>query len=116
MKSFTLTSAICFAGATVAVVGLAAPARHTTLAENRRRPADLIIESFAYSSVSVPPRSTVTIVNHDATAHTVTADDSSFDVFAYPDASTTFTAPAAPGTYTFSCTIHPSMTGTLIVT
>ena len=48
--------------------------------------------------------STVTVMNMDNQAHTVTADDGSFDAVVKAGASTTFTAPAKPGTYTYHCT------------
>jgi plastocyanin len=75
------------------------------------------IEKFAYQTpVSVSPGATVTVMNMDGEAHTVTADSgSAFDVKAAPGASTTFTAPTKPGTYAFHCKIHSTMHGTLVV-
>jgi plastocyanin len=58
---------------------------------------------------------TVQISNEDGTTHTVTADDGSFDVKVDGGGSGSFTAPAAPGSYSFHCEIHNSMTGTLVV-
>ena len=77
-------------------------------------PAELTIriESFAYAGPdSVPAGATVTVMNMD----TVTANDGSFDAVVKPGASVTFTAPTKPGTYTYYCTYHSSMNGTLIV-
>ncbi|MCB5275321.1 hypothetical protein BJG92_02869 [Arthrobacter sp. SO5] len=75
------------------------------------------IQSFAYSAVdSVPAGATLTVMNMDTEAHTVTADDGSFDVIVKGGESVTFTAPAKPGTYTFHCTYHSNMQGTLTVT
>jgi len=65
---------------------------------------------------SVSPGATVTVMNMDGEAHTVTADTgSAFDVKAAPGASTTFTAPTKPGTYAFHCTYHSNMHGMLVV-
>jgi plastocyanin len=65
---------------------------------------------------SVSPGATVTVMNMDGEAHTVTADSgSAFDVKADPGASTTFTAPTKPGTYAFHCTYHSNMHGMLVV-
>jgi plastocyanin len=59
---------------------------------------------------------TVTVVNADGVAHTLTADDGSFDTGSIGGGATsTVTAPSAPGTYEFFCTIHPSMRGSLTV-
>ena len=54
--------------------------------------------------------------NKDGVAHTVTADDGSFDVKVGAGSTATFTAPATAGTYQFHCKIHSSMHGTLTVT
>lgn len=78
--------------------------------------ATIHIKSFAYTGAEgVPAGSTVTVMNMDNVAHTVTADDGSFDVVVKAGASTTFTAPAKPGTYTYHCTYHSNMHGTLAV-
>ncbi|MEW1808475.1 cupredoxin domain-containing protein [Pseudarthrobacter sp. NPDC080039] len=80
--------------------------------------ADLTIhiKSFAYTGADrVPAGSTVTVMNMDNEAHTVTADDGSFDVIVKAGTSTTFTAPAKAGTYAYHCTYHSNMHGTLSV-
>ena len=74
------------------------------------------IESFAYTGPdSVPAGATVTVMNMDNQAHTVTADDGSFDAVVKPGTSVTFTAPKKSGSYTYHCTYHSSMQGTLVV-
>lgn len=74
------------------------------------------IKSFAYSGAdSVAAGSTVTVMNMDNEAHTLTADDGSFEAIVKAGTSTTFTAPAEPGTYTYHCTYHSNMHGTLTV-
>ncbi|MFQ4150170.1 cupredoxin domain-containing protein [Arthrobacter sp. LAPM80] len=81
-------------------------------------PAELTIhiESFAYTGPdSVPAGATISVMNMDAQAHTVTADDGSFDVVVKPGSNVTFTAPKKPGAYTYHCTYHSSMHGTLVV-
>ncbi|HEY1155856.1 MAG TPA: cupredoxin domain-containing protein [Arthrobacter sp.] len=74
------------------------------------------IKSFAYTGPdSVPAGASVTVMNMDSEAHTLTADDGSFDAIVKAGTSTTFTAPAKPGTYTYHCTYHSNMHGTLTV-
>ena len=77
--------------------------------------ATLTISGFAFGSpLTVTPGTKVSVHNADGATHTVTGD--AFDtgtVAGGADAS--FTAPGAPGTYRFSCQIHPSMTGSLTV-
>jgi plastocyanin len=71
---------------------------------------------FSAPSVTVKPGTTVTWINHDDDAHTVT---STVDTFHSPGLDTdekfsyTFTK---PGTYEYFCTLHPLMTGKVIVT
>jgi plastocyanin len=58
----------------------------------------------------------VAVTNTDSAAHTVTGDGlNQFDVQAPAGQTVTFTAPTAPGTYPFHCSIHPNMHGSLIV-
>jgi plastocyanin len=74
------------------------------------------ISGFAFAAAPVPPGSTVVAANRDAEPHTVTAADGSFDSGQIPSGNAVaFVAPAAPGTYQIVCTIHPSMSGQLVV-
>ncbi len=79
--------------------------------------ATITIESFAFgSSVPVAPGSSVLVSNADGAPHTVTADSDSFTTATLsPGDSETIVVPDEPGTYTFFCNIHPSMTGSLTV-
>lgn len=74
------------------------------------------IEGFEFSGPdSVAPGTTITVNNVDSSAHTVTADGGEFDVQIAGGATATFKAPSEPGTYSYICTFHPSMIGTLVV-
>ncbi|HTH06179.1 MAG TPA: cupredoxin domain-containing protein [Ilumatobacteraceae bacterium] len=75
--------------------------------------AAVVIAGFAFTT-SPASVGTITVRNDDTTAHTVTADDGSFDVRVNPGESGTIEV-SEPGTYAFHCTIHPNMTGTLEV-
>lgn len=78
----------------------------------------ITIKDFAYGDpITVSPGATVSVTNMDTAEHTVTADQgSAFDVEVKGSGGTaTFTAPSQPGTYTFHCTYHPNMHGTLTV-
>jgi len=71
--------------------------------------------TFGPSELVVSPGTTVTWTNRDDIPHTIVADDHSFkskvldtdDAFSY-----TFNK---PGTYPYFCSIHPHMTGTVVV-
>ncbi len=81
-------------------------------------PVTVKIDNFTFDAqtITVPVGTTVTWVNNDDTPHTVVADDhktfrskplDTDDRFSF-----TFTT---PGTYGYFCSIHPHMTGTVVV-
>lgn len=77
----------------------------------------VLIASFAFSpsSLTVKVGDTVTWTNNDSASHTVVADDGSFkSADLGQGASYQFTFKTA-GAYTYKCSIHPSMTGTIVV-
>ncbi|MBP2215031.1 cupredoxin domain-containing protein [Arthrobacter sp. CAN_C5] len=74
------------------------------------------IDDFVFTGPgTVNPGGEITVTNNDTEAHTVTADDGSFDVTIPGGASATFTAPDAAGSYGFFCKFHGNMRGTLTV-
>jgi plastocyanin len=77
----------------------------------------IYIREFAYTVPdSVAPGATLTVVNADADAHTVTSDTAGdFDVTVSGKSQATFTAPTKPGSYPFLCAFHHYMTGILVV-
>ncbi|HVF33271.1 MAG TPA: cupredoxin family copper-binding protein [Acidimicrobiales bacterium] len=75
------------------------------------------IVDFNYSpaTLEVEAGTTVTFTNEDTFAHTATAKDKSFDTGNLDkDASFEHTFDT-PGTYDYICTIHNSMTGSVVV-
>jgi plastocyanin len=78
---------------------------------------DAIDFAFDLTSTLVAPGGTVTWSNTGAKPHTATFDDVELDTGTIePGGDAELTAPADPGTYSYSCTIHPAqMRGVLIV-
>jgi plastocyanin len=80
--------------------------------------ADAItIRNFAFGPqvVTVTQGATVHWTNHDSEAHTVTSDAGAFNSpVLQPGASFSFTF-SKPGTYSYHCSIHPFMTGKVVV-
>lgn len=71
--------------------------------------------TFAPATITVPAGTTVHWVNHDEIPHNVVADDKSFKskvMDTNEDFTFTF---SKPGTYNYSCSIHPRMTGKVVV-
>jgi plastocyanin len=66
-------------------------------------------------TVTIRARGLVTWENQDATQHDVTADDGTFKSNLISKGGSFSFRFAKPGTYTYSCTVHPSMKGEVIV-
>lgn len=79
----------------------------------------ITISNFAYGGqLTVKPGQKVTVTNNDSVAHTVTDKKTHLFDTGNVDGNGgtgTFTAPTKPGTYSFGCTYHPQMAGTLTV-
>lgn len=75
------------------------------------------ISGFSYSpgTVTVAVGDTVTWTNSDAQAHTATADDNSWETGTIANNNSATVTFAAAGTFAYHCTIHPEMTGTVVV-
>jgi plastocyanin len=95
-------AAIALAGATSAVLAADAAVSMANLA-------------YDPATVTVNVGDSVTWSNADTVGHTATADGGSFDTGSIspgPSDSVTFTA---AGSFPYHCTIHPQMTGTVVV-
>ena len=78
--------------------------------------ATIVIAEFSFGDpLTVPAGTTVTVMNNDTAPHTLTADDGSFDTGEIEVAGTAEITLDEPGTYTFHCNIHTSMTGSITV-
>jgi len=75
------------------------------------------IADFAYGpeSLEIAAGTEVTWTNNDSTAHTVTADDGSFDSGKIDEGGTFSFTFDTPGTYAYHCDFHPNMTATIVV-
>jgi plastocyanin len=71
--------------------------------------------SFQPASLDVSAGSTVSWENQDGAPHTVTASDGAFDSGSLSSGGTFDFTFAEAGTYAYACAIHPSMTGSIVV-
>lgn len=80
--------------------------------------AAIDIAEFAFGNpITVSGGTAINVTNRDGVAHTLTATDGGFDTGSIGGNGTAgLVAPTAPGTYSFFCSIHPSMQGSLTVT
>jgi len=76
------------------------------------------IKDFAFNpqTITVKSGEKVTWTNRDEEPHTIVSVEKQFKKSSALDTDQTFTITAgAPGTYTYFCSVHPKMTGTIIV-
>jgi plastocyanin len=80
-------------------------------------PAEVKIDNFSFTppTITVAAGTQVTWTNRDDIPHTVVSDDHSMKSKALDtDEKFTFTF-TKPGTYTYFCSLHPKMKGTVVV-
>lgn len=77
----------------------------------------VIIQNFSFSPATITVKSgdTVTWTNKDSMGHSATADDGSFDTGIISQGQSKSITFKKPGTYTYHCSVHPYMKGTVIV-
>jgi plastocyanin len=88
------------------------------LARSQSPAVTVKIDNFAFDAqtVTVAPGSTVTWVNQDEEPHTVVADDGkSFRSRALDTGQQFSFTFMSPGTYGYFCSVHPHMTGKVVV-
>jgi plastocyanin len=75
------------------------------------------IVDFAYDPdpTTIQAGGKVTWINRDSAPHTATAEDGSFDTGTIEQGKLKSESFKRPGTYTYICTIHPDMHGTVEV-
>ena len=97
---------------------------HGKSSETRESPppkattTEVIIDNFSFSpkTITVPIGATVTWTNHDNVPHVVTSADDQFKKSPVLKAGQSFSNTfATAGTYSYFCSIHPRMTGKIIV-
>ena len=71
--------------------------------------------AFSPSTITVPINTTVTWTNNDDSPHTVTSALGSFDSGSLGYGETFSFTFSAAGTYHYSCSIHSSMLGSVVV-
>ena len=78
--------------------------------------SNVTIQNFQFVpiSVTVTAGDTVTWTNKDSTTHTATSDSGAFGGTLGPNAQFSF-AFSNKGTFTYHCTLHPNMVGTVVV-
>jgi len=106
-----MRTSVCIALVIAACLGIAAAA------QSKPAPVEITIDNFSFSpaELKVPVGTTVTWTNRDDIPHTVVNTDKAFKSKVLDtEEKYSFTFSAA-GTYPYFCSIHPKMTGKIIV-
>ena len=80
--------------------------------------AEVVIDNFSFSpqTFTLPAGATVTWTNRDSMPHTVTSTDKRFPKSPVLKPGQSYSNNfAAAGTYSYFCSIHPRMTGKIVV-
>jgi plastocyanin len=78
----------------------------------------IVIKDFHFTpqTLTVKSGETITWINRDEEPHLVVSVEKQFKKSPALDTDQEFTVTAgAPGTYTYFCSVHPKMTGTIVV-
>ena len=78
----------------------------------------IVIKDFMFNPQTLKVKSgeKITWINHDEEPHTVVSVGKKFQKSSALDTDQEFTITAgAPGTYEYFCSVHPKMTGTIVV-
>jgi len=97
---------------------VAQPAGEAATAQMQYAGASVSIVDFAFSPsyVEIPAGGTVSWYNAGSAPHTVTSSSGAFGSGTISPGGGYGVTLTVPGTYTYYCSIHPSMSGTIVVT
>src|SRR5438067_4428113 len=113
-KTAALLSTLCFLTLTFGSVAGEAKKGGTAETDQKR----IEIKDFAFNppTITVKSGENVTWINRDEEPHTVVSVEKQFKKSTALDTDQEFTITAgAPGTYSYFCSVHPKMTGIIIV-
>lgn len=107
-----------FAALAIVLIMMAGRAKSFGATAVQDKPAtEVKIDNFVFApnAMTVPAGTTIRWTNRDDVPHNVVAEDKSFKSKVLDtDESFSYTF-STPGTYTYLCSIHPKMTGKIVV-
>jgi plastocyanin len=113
-----VSTAVLLAAMGLGIAGLRAGTRNFTVgAQQKPKTANVQIDNFSFgpAELTVPAGATVTWTNRDDIPHTVVSTDQVFKSKVLDtDEKFSFTFSTA-GTFPYFCSIHPKMTGKVVV-
>ena len=110
---------LCFPGAAVVLFAAVVLLARTSSASAQQQAAaaqEVKIDNFSFgpATITVAAGTTVTWTNRDDIPHTVVSDGTFKSKAMDTDEKFSYTF-AKPGTYSYFCSIHPKMTGKVVV-
>lgn len=113
-KRIALLCAISFLN--LSMFAFAGEMKETDTTSSKQNRIEIKDFSFNPQTLTVKSGETVTWINRDEEPHTVVSVEKKFKKSTALDTDQEFTITAgAPGTYTYFCSVHPKMTGTIVV-
>src|ERR1044071_8208946 len=113
-KSMALLCAISFLN--LSVLALGGEMKDPDSTSNKQNRIEIKDFAFNPQTITVKAGEKVTWINRDEEPHTVVSVGKQFKKSTALDTDQEFTITAgAPGTYEYFCSVHPKMTGTILV-
>src|SRR5437762_6716049 len=113
-KKMALLCAISFLN--LSIFTLAGEMKEPDTAGNQQNRIEIKDFAFNPQTLKVKSGEKIAWVNRDVEPHTVVSVEKQFKKSSALDTDQEFTITAgAPGTYTYFCSVHPKMTGTIVV-
>jgi plastocyanin len=112
------TATILFAISSLILSNFALGQGEKEAATDTPKKNQIVIKDFHFTpeTLTVKSGEKVTWINRDEEPHTVVSVEKQFRKSSALDTDEQFTiTTAAPGTYTYFCSVHPKMTGTIVV-
>lgn len=115
LLALTLVAAGCSGGYGTATT--AVPSSGTAPGTSDGGAAQVTMQNFAFNpaTITIKAGDTVTWTNQDGVDHNATAADGSWATDTFGNGGSGSVTFDKPGTYTYICTIHPNMKGTVVV-
>ncbi|PYJ11610.1 MAG: hypothetical protein DME96_03985 [Verrucomicrobia bacterium] len=113
-KKMALLCAISFLN--LSIFALAGEMKEADTTDNNQNRIEIKDFAFNPQNLTVKSGEKITWINRDEEPHTVVSVEKQFKKSTALDTDQEFTITAgAPGTYTYFCSVHPKMTGTIVV-
>ena len=113
-KKMALLCAISFLN--LSIFALAGEMKEADTTDNNQNRIEIKDFAFNPQTITVKSGQTITWINRDEEPHTVVSVEKQFKKSSALDTDQSFTITAGtPGTYTYFCSVHPKMTGTIVV-